>query len=178
MIDLDASKLSVGAYKPEHFKAQEFASRSAFERYGNRVLRYIDTRILITADQLRNQFGPMTINNWSWGGEREFSGLRLAGDNHFSKTSDHSWGRAIDGIFLRATAQEVRDYIEDNPEQFPFITFIEEGKGITWLHVGCPNLIGLPFVCTYDNSLVFWNKDTGAFREVFRKNGGLLNARN
>lgn len=167
--------LSASTYIPEYFCPQEYVSKAVYAAKGNRVLRYIDTRILITSDQLRRKFGPTTINNWHANGNRQYSGLRMSGDPHFSLWSDHSWGRAIDCLFSEYSAQEIRDYIEAHPEEFPHITFIEEGKNITWLHAGCPNLANFHPTIKYDNSLVFWNIDTGQMREITRPNGRLLN---
>lgn len=154
------------AYKPEFFITQEFVSKYFYELKGEKALRYIDIRMLITADQLRRTFGKTTINNWAFGGERQYSGLRRPHDPHYKIGSDHSWGRALDCIFEDYTAEEVRSYIEKHPEKFPYVTFVEEGKNITWLHVGCPNLCG--FNPQSENSIIFWDADTGETREVVR----------
>lgn len=165
-------------YKPKHFKPEELVSRAAFEKLGAaRVLRYFDPRILMMADKLAELFnydhngkkiGSATINNWLWGGNRQFSGLRLPGEPHYKEFSDHSFGRALDIVFSAIDAQSVRDFIEDNAEMFPYITFIEEGSSITWLHISCSNLAGFGHSIKSHNSLLFWDFDDKVIREVVR----------
>lgn len=166
-------------YRPKHFRPEELVSKATFEKLGaERVLRYLDSRILMMADLLAEHFcfdengkkiGTATINNWSYGGQRQYSGLRMPGEPHYKEFSDHSYGRALDIIFSTATAQQVRDHIEANPDIYKYVTFVEEGSKINWLHIGCSSLSGLGFKCSGYNSIVYWDFDTRAMREVFRK---------
>ncbi|MCT7475962.1 hypothetical protein N5V81_13345 [Escherichia coli] len=48
--------------------------------------------------------------------------------------SMHKFGNAFDATMLDTPLQKVHDYIAANPNEFPFIHFIE--CDITWLHVG------------------------------------------
>ena len=165
-------------YRPKHFQAEELVSKAVFEQLGSaRVLRYFDPRILMMADKLAEKFcfdqngkkiGTASINNWKWGGKFQFSGLRMPGEPHYKQFSDHSYGRALDIRFSSADAQTVRDYIEANPKEFPFITFIEEGQSITWLHISCSNLAGFGYKVQKADSLIFWDFDDKSIREVFR----------
>lgn len=165
-------------YVPKHFKPEELVSRKTFETLGaSKVLRYFDPRILQMADKLASIFcfdadgkkiGTATINNWSYGGKRQFSGLRMPGEPEHKLWSDHSYGRALDIVFSTATAEQVRDYIEENPNLFPYITFIEEGDNITWVHISCSNPIGFGVRLKSENSLLFWDADTRSIREVTR----------
>lgn len=154
-------------YAPYYFTAAEFGSEKAFETYGNRLLRYIDSRIKFTVDQLRHHFGVATINSWSWGGNRQYSGLRLPGEPYYKQSSDHSYGQAADVVFKDITAKEVRDFIEANPDKFPFITFIEEGESVDWLHISV-SCVRETFGLKKLNSIVFWSLDTGQFRVIER----------
>lgn len=155
------------SYKPFYFSTQELGSKHAYDIYGEKILRYINTLATFTADQLRHKFGPTTINNWAWKGKRQYSGLRLKGEPHYRASSDHSFGNALDMVFKNARAQDVRNYIEDNPDLFPFITFIEEGKNVNWLHISVSN-VSNTFRMKHTNSLIFWSLDTGEYREVPR----------
>lgn len=169
-------------YRPRHFKPAELVSQKAFQQLGeNRVLRYIDPRILMMADALADRFcldeegqkiGTATINNWSFGGNLQYRGLRLPGDPHFKQFSDHSFGRALDITFSTTPAAEVRDHIEKHPELYPFITFVEEGDSVTWLHIGCGNLAGMGFTIKQKDSVIFYDIDMKCAREIFRKAGG------
>ena len=156
------------AYTPKYFVAQEFVSRHAYSILGSqKCLRYFNPLLLLTADQLRERFGPATINNWFFGGERQFSGLRLPNEPHYSPRSDHSYGEALDIIFKNQDAKIVREYIEANPNEFPHITFIEEGEDITWLHISTSPMVHT-FPQINPNALVFWNKDSRKIRVIER----------
>lgn len=166
-------------YRPRHFKPAEFVSQKAFRQLGeNRVLRYIDPRILMMADALADKFcldedgkkiGTATINNWCFGGNLQYRGLRLPGDPHFKQFSEHSFGRALDISFSTTPAADVRDYIEAHPEKFPYITFVEEGDAVTWVHIGCGNLAGMGFTVQQKTSIVFFDIDHSCVREVKRR---------
>ena len=154
-------------YKPFYFMAPELCSREAHDALGAKIFRYINPKVTFSADQLRHNFGSATINNWFWGGDRQYSGLRLHGEPHYSPTSDHSYGNALDMIFKTATAQEVRNHIEANPDLYPFITFVEEGYSVNWLHISVSN-VASTFRPRNKTSIIFWNADTGGYREVPR----------
>lgn len=165
-------------YRPKHFRAEELVSRATFQKLGaSRVLRYIDPRILITADALAQRFcfdekgkklGTATINNWLWNGRFQYSGLRMPGEPHYKEFSDHSFGRALDIRFSTTDAQTVRDYIEKNPNEFPYITFVEEGVSVTWLHISCSNIAGFGYSVKKADSIIYWDLDDQVVREVFR----------
>ncbi len=87
---------------------------------------------LIRADQkLRELFGPVIINNWWHGGEREYSGFRPVNCSVGSQLSDHREGNASDKIFQNYPAQEVRDYIKKHHDELG-ITLIE--ANVNWVH--------------------------------------------
>ena len=75
----------------------------------------------------------MTINNYMWGGDRGWSGLRTKDSSYYSPTSQHSLGKAIDCIFSAYDVEEVRQYILNNPDEFPHIGGIE--LNVSWLHL-------------------------------------------
>ena len=139
-------------YKPRFFKAQELVPPSIYEKMGESSLVLIDDRALQTLDQLRRTLGPCTVNDWCFGGKFKQSGLRTPESKHFSPTSQHTFGRAMDCKFRDHSAEEVRQFIiKDitNRDSFPFITFIE--NDVDWLHFDVRN----------GDRLTVWSPKTG-----------------
>lgn len=123
----------------KHFRIEEFVDEETFSRFGNKSSWFIDQRIVDIADVLRDKFGPATINNWMWNGERKWSGYRSPSSRHYKKYSQHSNGRAVDMIFKDTTAKIVADYILSNESKFIAMGLggIELGK--SWLHIDVRN---------------------------------------
>ena len=124
-------------YQPKHFKVQELVPPSIYEKRKEKAIELIDERVLITLDQLREIFGPCTVNDWSFGGSFSQSGLRTPEAKEYSPTSQHSFDRAMDCKFSEYEAEEVRAEILDNRILFPYITFIE--NEVSWLHFDVRN---------------------------------------
>ena len=122
-------------YKCKHFIIEELVSPKTFKDRGQKAWQLFDDRLLMTLDRLRDKYGPMTINNWKWNGDREWSGLRTPDSPWYSKYSQHTHGRASDILFKHTTAEQVRQDILANPDDktFEFINSFEEGT--SWLHV-------------------------------------------
>lgn len=95
----------------------------------------IDIRIVTVAQALRDRFGELTINNWYHGGDREWSGLRIPGSPYYSKFSQHSFGRAIDVISTKVTAEEMRNDIRKNYNFYKHLGVTRIESGTSWLHV-------------------------------------------
>lgn len=100
---------------------------------------YLDARVLITIDALRKKFGSAFMNTWGLSqsiqsayGRHQWRGYRPQDCKIGSTTSDHKFGRAADIVFRDYTAQEVRDYVLANPEEFPYIKIIEDD--VSWFH--------------------------------------------
>jgi len=81
----------------------------------------------------------MTVNNWKWGGDREWSGLRTVDSSCFSTYSQHSFGRAVDVIFKDVTAESVRQAILENPDDTAFELINSFEEGTSWLHIDVRN---------------------------------------
>ena len=131
-------------YRPKYFRIEELVSPEMFHRFRDRqhiLWQQFDSRGLHSLDVLRGLFGPCTVNDWLWGGQYRFSGLRLPGDDYFSETSQHSHGRGFDLKFRDVEDYEVvRRYIVENPmkEELKYITCIEKDTP-TWLHIDTRN---------------------------------------
>lgn len=129
-------------YKCEHFSAHELVPRQVYEDRGEKSFQLIDKNLLRFIDFLRNKFGSATINNWYWGGDREWSGLRTADSPYFSQYSQHTLGRAVDIVFKDYTAEEVRFWLKANVEEWILVTgvlSITIEEGVSWLHIDFRN---------------------------------------
>lgn len=127
-------------YKCEHFIIQELVSPETYNVRGDKAWELLDVTMLMTLDRLRDRYGKMIINNWKWGGNRKWSGLRIPESPYYSTYSQHSFGNAADVIFGSVTAEAVRKEILENPDDhaFEFITSIE--LEVFWLHFDCRNV--------------------------------------
>ncbi len=125
--------------KSKSFKIHELVPRKMYNQYGEKAWRYVDVRLIETIDKLKEIFnqGTMTINNYGFGGNREWSGIRTPDSKWYSYGSQHSFANAFDIVFSAYEADVVRQYIIDNPEEFPHIKGIE--MGISWVHIDVRN---------------------------------------
>lgn len=152
--------MKYGNYIPEHFVPEELFPRKTISDHTNNgiiagsVWRLIDSRIAWTADQLRERFGVMVANDYKFGGDSQYRGYRppveLIDQKQFkntgqivptfsSFTSQHCFGRALDLIPKKVTAQEIREDIRKNPlrYEYQFITAVE--KDVSWFHFDVRN---------------------------------------
>lgn len=112
----------------------EYMPQDIYKRYIGKehiLIGLLDKRMVEADQMLRERFGPITINNWWWGGDRNWSGLRTQDSPYYSPTSQHSFARASDKLFKYVTAEEVREDIKVNCKKYG-ITAIEEG--VSWVH--------------------------------------------
>lgn len=132
-------------YAPKHFVIQEFVSPEVFNRWGARSIMFVDERVLITADALREVLGPMIVNTWHSPkmvkayGMRTESGLRDMDTKTGSPWSQHKFGRAADALFARHSADDVRKYVIANIADFPHIGCIEDD--VSWFHFDVRNTV-------------------------------------
>jgi hypothetical protein len=133
--------------KPKWFEIRELVGPDVYEARGERAWQLLDTRLLITLDQLREKFGPITVNNWHWGGRFKASGLRTELDKVGARFSQHRMGRAADCKFRDTTPREVFDYILAHESVFASLTCLEDVAFTpTWLHVDVRNTVGHPSI--------------------------------
>lgn len=146
------------SYKCEHFKIHELVPPQVFKDRGEKAWELMDVKLLRTIDALREEFGSATINNYEWGGDREWSGLRTSDSPWFSAYSQHTFGRAADLIFKEVAAHEVRALIKQiSGVSFQGCDYIKEfdnkriiaahihglEEGISWVHIDVRNYDGL-----------------------------------
>jgi len=126
-------------YKCKHFIIQELVDPDTYAKRGDRAWQLLDERALITLDKLRKRYGQMTVNNWKWGGDRKWSGLRTPESKWYSLYSQHTYGRAFDCLFADTTAEEVRQDILANPDDDTFKLIGSIELGVSWLHYDVRN---------------------------------------
>lgn len=127
-------------YRPRHFIVQELVPPDVYEARGEAAWELLDPRLLASLDRLRAFFGPVTVNNWHWGGAYRESGLRSTQTAVGARFSQHKFGRAADCKFRDVTPQEAFERILAAPDDFPTITCLEDvAHTPTWLHVDVRN---------------------------------------
>ena len=125
--------------KSKHFRLEELVPKELFNKYGEKCWDFLDPRLLESIDTVKERFpeGTITINNWLWNGNRNWSGIRTPNSSYYSQSSMHSWGKAVDMIFSKYSPDEVRQDIIDNPDIYPHIKGLE--LDITWVHLDVRN---------------------------------------
>lgn len=125
--------------KSKYFKLHEFLPKELYEKYGERGWRYVDERLIITMDILKEHFnlGTIQINNYYFGGDREHSSIRTPSSPYYSVGSMHTYARAIDFVCSDYSAQEVRNYIIGHPHVFKYVRGLE--LGVSWVHLDIRN---------------------------------------
>lgn len=99
----------------KYFYLHEFVPRKVYKDLGDRSYLVMDPKMFNIAYYLRERFGPTIINDWYWGGKRQYSGFRPQWATVGSLYSQHRFGRAIDAVFREVTAEEVREDIKNKP---------------------------------------------------------------
>ncbi len=128
-------------YKCEYFKIQELVPRHVYDKRGDKSWELLDETALIVLDQLHEKYSTMVVNNWLWGGSRQWSGLRTPRSPYGTIYSQHQFGRAFDVIFKYHSAESVRQDVLNNLDWFPFITGLE--MGVNWFHFDVRNCKGI-----------------------------------
>ncbi|RKX19688.1 MAG: hypothetical protein DRP35_07285 [Candidatus Zixiibacteriota bacterium] len=122
-------KLSTNFYLDEYIPPALYKKYAA--KHPNYLIGILDKNLILADQKLRDIFGPIKINTWYSGGDRQWSGIRTPDSSYYKQFSQHSWGRASDKIFLKVTSDEVREYIKKHWQELG-ITAIE--KGVSWVH--------------------------------------------
>ncbi|GLX86353.1 hypothetical protein tloyanaT_26060 [Thalassotalea loyana] len=119
----------------QYFQIYELVDPVTYAQFNEKAWWFICPCALLSLIALREQFGPITINDWYWGGNYKYSGYRPPNCTVGAKYSQHKFGRGFDAKSKAHTAIAMQDYILANPKQFPFITAMENAEHTkTWLH--------------------------------------------
>ena len=127
-------------YRCKHFVIEELISQDLYTKYGSeKCWEFLDPELLKMIDIIKERFpdGTCSINTWKWNGDRKWSGIRTSKSSYFSVGSMHSWGKAVDMVFSKYTADEVREDIIANPDIYYAIKGLE--LGISWVHIDTRN---------------------------------------
>jgi len=110
-----------------------------YPKYQDVLWMMFDYRLLITAHRLRKRYGVVYLNNWYWGGDKQYRGWRPLDTGIGAHLSQHKFGRALDMVFKDATADEIRNNILNSPysDDHKFICGVEMDVG--WLHIDSGN---------------------------------------
>lgn len=126
------------------FELEELVHPLFIERFGVKAIMFLDPALLRSLTTLRKKFGPITVNNWNWGGNYKFSGLRPPTTSVGAEFSMHKYGKAADCKFRDATPQEVQEFVLAHQQCFPDIRRMEDwnftkGVNTPWLHFDVAN---------------------------------------
>jgi hypothetical protein len=128
----------------DYFGAKELVDPTVYRKYGDSSIQFICPMLQETLFILRHNLKkPITINNWAFGGRLTQRGLRtnvsaMVLNKNFLYLSAHMLGKAVDFDVKGMTACEVRQWIVDNADLFPYQIRLErnlKGKPISWIHL-------------------------------------------
>lgn len=128
-------------YIPKHFKPFELWPK--FEYFKGCDWSHWDSRILETADMLRDMYGPMIANDYIWRMEEDnanqWRGYRPMDCEIGAKNSLHKFYRALDLYPVKYLSSQIIKDIECYPfnKEFRHITCIE--VGVPWIHFDTRN---------------------------------------
>ena len=127
-------------YESRHFRIEELVSPEVFAARGEHAWQLLDVYLIVTLDQLRDEFGPLTVNDWLWGGRFKYSGLRPLSGGVGAVFSQHRFGRAGDLKPKNVTPQEMHAHILANQDKFPHLRVLEAIEATpTWVHADVRN---------------------------------------
>ena len=131
--------------KSQWFKIEEYVPPETAAARGEKAWELIDPRLVVVMDIIREELGvPITINDWLWGGDRCWSGLRLAGSPYYSAYSQHTFGRAVDFLVKGYTADYVRKVIRKLFKQGKLpVKGLRLELNVGWVHLDLANVTGI-----------------------------------
>lgn len=128
-------------YRCQFFpKIQELVPPAVYRDRGEEAWQLLDSRLLVTLDNLRFKYGSIIVNDYLWNGKRSQSGLRTPESGYYSPYSQHTFGRAADCLFRETSVDRVREDILTDPDrpEFKYINAVE--LEVSWLHIDVRNV--------------------------------------
>lgn len=127
-------------YIPKYFKANELVDRKTFEALSpQQCFAMFRPEALMMLDELRESINrPLVINDWSDGGQYEWSGLRTISCYIGAKYSGHRLGAAFDIKCPTLSPILVREHIRKQRVlgKCQLIKRMELDT-MTWTHIDC-----------------------------------------
>ena len=120
-------------YIPKYFALEELVPRSVYRERGHKGWELLNPNLLRALDELREVFGPIVVNNWAYGGRREWSGLRTEDSPYGTRYSQHRFGNAAD--CLLGDVEGAREWVLAGNSSY--ITGVE--LDTSWLHIDVRN---------------------------------------
>lgn len=137
----------------KNFELKEFIDPVTYKQYGGSAIWFLDRRIPIIAQKLRDRLDvPLYVNTW-WipGVEKHFyfqySGYRPPACPEGASKSQHKFGRAADlktlfhaSISVAEGAEMIRDELRTNYhiyKELGLTTIEHEEYAPTWCHLDC-----------------------------------------
>lgn len=130
----------------EYFDIKELVCRDVYNKFGEKAWAFFDPRLLSVLTFIRTNLGkPMTVNNWSSGGNFSQRGFRcnmcdLVNAKTKANTlycSAHMRGQGVDFDAKGCTAEYVRQWIVNNAYRLPYNVRLEDG--VNWVHIDVCN---------------------------------------
>jgi len=122
----------------EHFDLKELVHPSIHNHkaIGVRSIDFINSMTGPVLEDIRSDFGPVTINNWHIGGNFKSSGLRPPNGSVGAEFSAHRFGTGFDLKFRDHGPEYVYFHILNNQDRYPHILRMENAeRTVTWLHI-------------------------------------------
>lgn len=129
-------------YKCKHFTIKELVSPQVYNKFGEFAWKFFDENLLRDLDTIREYHGPITINNWPYGGKNTQCGLRtnvdpLVKNKKTLYCSAHLMGKAFDlhSSDNRKLYKDIQDLFNDH--ELLAITRMESSESTKygWCHV-------------------------------------------
>ena len=128
-------------YKCEYFDIKELVPESMYQKYGELSWQFFDVNLLKVLDRLREQFGPLHVNNWYNDGPFSQRGIRDFDYGGIDNRSLHKFGKAVDFHSNTVCSEDIREYILNYKDEFPEIGGME--LGTSWVHIDTRNVDGI-----------------------------------
>lgn len=126
-------------YRTKYFILKELVHPVTYKRFGQLSWKFLNADALRGLDLSRKLFGPLTVNDWCWGGDFVDSGYRQADSNTGSEWSAHRRGCGFDPKSKRYTGKQMRRMLRDKKYWIKMRGFEPKDIGIVNYMVQCNN---------------------------------------
>lgn len=127
-------------YKPKNFVLKELVSPEILKQFGEKAWEFFDERLLRNLQFLRDNLGPIRVNNGTTFKYRGFDACEYRKNG----VSQHNHGRGVDYDVVGKPAQKVREWILINQDRLPEPNcWIEDGVDWNHMDVRCSDKKGV-----------------------------------